>query len=161
MEAKKIYIVTSGCYSDYRIEAVFTTQDKANDYVQQHGADCDIEEYELDGEVVKEEKSWRVAFYLDKDFNLEKHTQDAYVCSTLDYKYKDTCHVAIYPTMNVINFYVVADSMDRAVKIASERFAAIKSNDYIWSRLTTPYTTNRYGLPLFERFNTKTNEFTK
>lgn len=161
MDAKKIYIVTSGCYSDYRIEAVFTTQDKANDYVQQHGTDCDIEEYELDGEVVKKEKLWCVEKRLDKDFNFEKYALFASVCSTLDYKYKDTCHVALYPTMNVINFYVDADSMDRAVKIASERFAAIKSNDYIWSRLTTPYTTNRFGLPLFERFNTKTNEFIK
>lgn len=159
---KKIYIVTSGCYSDYQIEAVFTTEEKANEYVQQHGTDYNIEEYDVDEEVVKSEKSWSVEFYLDKDFNLGNYPPTASCASwrnTIDPK--DTCHVSLYAGMNAMNFKVVTDSLDKAIKIASERLAAIKSNDYIWSRLTTPYAKSRYGVPQFERFNTKTNEFTK
>jgi len=30
---KKVYIVTSGCYSDYRIEGVFSTEEKAQEYI--------------------------------------------------------------------------------------------------------------------------------
>ena len=164
MNANKIYIVTSGCYSDYHIEAVFTTQDKANDYVQQNGTDYNIEEYELDKEVFKVEKLWRVEFTLNKDYGYDKRSSVAASALSNDTSYKyyeDTCGISQYTTWYVVSFYVSADSMDRAIKIASERFAAIKSNDYIWSRLTTPYTTDRFGLPLFERFNTKTNEFTK
>lgn len=157
MNNKKIYIVTSGCYSDYHIEAVFTTQDKANDYVQQHGTDCDIEEYELDGEVTKQVQVWRIEFNIEK-----KELSYATICYKAD-EYRDTCRIIRYLRGggSLIWFFVDADSMDKAIKIASERFAAIKSNDYIWSRLTTPYATNRFGLPQFERFNTKTNEFIK
>lgn len=59
----------------------------------------------------------------------------------------------------LVVFWIDADSMDRAVKIARERFAAIKANEYIWQRLTTPissFLSNEY-----ESFNIKTNEFTK
>ena len=158
MEVNKIYIVTSGCYSDYHIEAVFTTQDKADDYVQQHGMDYVIEEYDIDEEVTKQVQLWRVDF----DINT-KEISDAQPVFCYTDQYRDTCHVVQYLITGneLILFYVDADSMDRAVKIACERFDAIKSNDYIWSRITTPYTTNRFGLPQFERFNTKTNEFTK
>lgn len=158
MNAKKIYIVTAGCYSDYSIEAVFTTQDKANDYIQQHGTDYNIEEYELDEEVTKQVQVWRVEF----KFNIDtKELSECVTCYKAE-EYRDTCRVIRYlHSENLFLIYVDADSMDRAVKIASERFAAIKSNDYIWSRLTTPYATDRCCIPQFERFNTKTNEFTK
>ena len=157
MDAKKIYIVTSGCYSDYHIDAVFTTQDKANDYIQQHGIGYEIEEYDIDEEVTKQVQVWRVEFNIDT-----KELCDAGTCYHAD-EYRDTCRVIRYlhGGGSLIWFFVDADSMDKAVKIASERFAAIRANDYIWSRLTTPYTTDGCCIPQFERFNTKTNEFIK
>ena len=54
-------------------------------------------------------------------------------------------------------FYVQSETMDKAIKIASERLAAIKSNDYIWLRLIRPELVNRNAV--YERFNVKTNEF--
>ena len=49
-ETKKIYMVTSGCYSDYCINAVFSTREKAEEYIDGGNAysDSDIEEYDLD-----------------------------------------------------------------------------------------------------------------
>ncbi len=48
----KIYVVTSGCYSDYNIEAVFSTETIAQSYIDKgiaFGADKkSIEEFELD-----------------------------------------------------------------------------------------------------------------
>ena len=41
----KIYIITSGCYSDYMIEQVFLNEEKAKSYCKFH-TDCRIEEFE-------------------------------------------------------------------------------------------------------------------
>lgn len=43
----KIFIVTDGTYSDYHIEAVFSTKEKASAYCALHGYDY-VEEYEVD-----------------------------------------------------------------------------------------------------------------
>ena len=44
----KVYIVTSGSYSDYGIKACFSTLEKADRYVSIPGVDGNVEEYELD-----------------------------------------------------------------------------------------------------------------
>lgn len=154
---KKIYIVTSGEYSDYGIEAVFSTKEKANEYVQQNGTEYHVEEYDLDEEVVKETKLWFIEF--------EMESQEIKRVSPITYdidKKKDTCKVTEYLSFNpYITFYVEAETMDRAIKIASERFASVKANEYIWLRLTRPYSMDRYGKKMFEKFNVKTNEFIK
>lgn len=53
----KVYIVTKGCYSDYEIEAVFTSLRKAELYVagcknNKYSNDFDIEEYETADEKI-------------------------------------------------------------------------------------------------------------
>lgn len=158
---KKIYIVTSGEYSDYSIDAVFTTKEKAVDYVEQHGTDYNIEEYNLDEEVEKKTQLWCIVFRVE-DVKL----CEACPSSCCDgNKVLDTCSVfesfGYRGAESYIRFYVDADSMDRAVKVASERFAAVKANEYIWIRLTRPYELDKYGHNKFESFNVKTNEFIK
>lgn len=152
----KIYIVTSGEYSDYGIDAVFSTKEKADEYIQQHGTDYHIEEYDLDEEVIKYTRLWRIEFNISDGMFHEACVRD--------YKQevvRDTCNVEQYLQGTYINFYVDADTMDKAVKIASERFTAVKANEYIWLRLTRPYAISRYGSDRYETFNIKTNEFTK
>mgnify|MGYP007012632358 CR=1 FL=1 len=61
---KKIYIVTEGEYSDYHICAVFATREKAEEYVQSKGTDYKIKEHDLDEEIKREVKWWRVVFRL-------------------------------------------------------------------------------------------------
>lgn len=48
-----IYIVTSGSYSDYGIDAVFSSEENAQTFIDQNSPflDMGIEEYELDGRV--------------------------------------------------------------------------------------------------------------
>jgi len=44
----KVYIVTSGCYSDYSIERVFLDKEKAEKYVSvSHRNDMSVEEYDI------------------------------------------------------------------------------------------------------------------
>lgn len=156
---KKIYIVTHGEYSDYEIDAVFTTEEKAVDYVEQHGTDYKIEEYDLDEAVEKKKQLWYIEFWVEDGELLEAHPT-----SRNRNEVVDTC--CIFEPFNMeekhyIRFYIDADSMERAVKIARERFAAVKANEYIWLRLTRPYKIEMYGYKEYERFNVKTNEFIK
>ena len=48
----KIYIVTSGCYSDYTIEKVFTDRAKAEEYKAWLRDSNDIEEYETEDDLI-------------------------------------------------------------------------------------------------------------
>lgn len=154
----KIYIVTSGEYSDYEIEAVFTTKEKAVEYVEQNGTRYNIEEYNLDEEVEKKTQLWSIEFCVE-DGKLCEASPTSYDRN----KVIDTCFIfdtfGYRKEIPYIRFYVDADAMDSAVKIARERFASVKSNDYIWLRLTRPLFVN--GKTQYEIFNIKTNVFTK
>ena len=74
---KKIYIVTSGEYSDYGIDAVFTTKEKAVEYVEQHGTNYNIEEYNLDEEVEKKTQLWYIEFCVE-DSELHEASPTSY-----------------------------------------------------------------------------------
>lgn len=56
----KVFIVTSGCYSDYQIEAVFSTNEKAEEYIDSHRYPDEfrIEEYCIDDEISIEEQTY-------------------------------------------------------------------------------------------------------
>lgn len=152
---KKIYIVTSGEYSEYHIDAVFSTKELAEDCIQQNGTDYRIEEYNLDEEIDRNTKLWRVEFDI-KDGEFKEASVRDYAADD----FRDTCYVSEYFRSHRINFFVATETMNKAVKIASERFAAVKANEYIWQRLTKPYGMS-YGWNRYETFNIKTNEFTK
>jgi hypothetical protein len=51
MQRKKIFIVTSGEYSDYHIEGVFSTKKLAEEFVATLSRDARVEEYALDEKV--------------------------------------------------------------------------------------------------------------
>ena len=123
----KIYIVTSGEYSDYTIEAVFSTKEKAEEYVQQHGTNYRVEDYDIDKEVKKETKIWRVKMRFD---NFEvSDCLDGLYGDGWDYDSKDTFEYYLdWNKKEYIRLYIEADCMDRAIKIASERIAQIKAN---------------------------------
>lgn len=153
---KKIYIVTRGEYSDYKIYAIFTTKEKANAYIQQNGTEYNIEEYNLDEEVKKKTQLWRIIFNIE-----DGKLYGASPISCDRNKVVDTCYIKLlWKKLNII-FYIDADAMNRSVKVASERFAAVKANEYIWLRLTRPYGIDCRGQGMYESFNVKTNEFIK
>lgn len=121
----KVYIVTSGEYSDYHIDAVFSTELRAKEYIQQHGSDHTIEALTVDEEIKKENKLWEVDMTYDGF---------AIVSCTLPWgRYqKDTfCIYDRYDESRVLTQYIEADCMDRAIKIASERIVQIKANEHL------------------------------
>ena len=52
----KVYVCTSGCYSDYCIHRVFLDKDVADKYKQMLYDGNDVEEYETDDELIRNSK---------------------------------------------------------------------------------------------------------
>ena len=130
-----IYIITSGDYSDYSIEAVFSTREKAEEYLQYHDDEYRIEEYELDKDIEREEGSWMVRIGLsDNKVRVEKHFsvfKDSILMNTV-------CLKETKYSMKKNTFFVTwvwTDTKDRAIKIARERLVAARSNEVVWLRL--------------------------
>ncbi len=133
----KIYIITSGEYSDYCIQAVFSTKKKAQEYRQQHGTDFSIEIFDIDEEVKKEIKIWRVTMRFD-NFKVFECTTGLWGNGWGSHM-KDTFYYWLdWEGTEYIRLYLEADCMDRAIKIASERIAQIKANkDMLYAKAFT------------------------
>ena len=70
----KVYIVTTGSYSDYRIEGVFSSKRRANAFIRRRHNNGDVEEYEVDA--FARERIHTVYFVrLDYDGDLENRSQ--------------------------------------------------------------------------------------
>ena len=121
---EKIYIVTSGEYSDYQINAVFSTGEKAKEYVDAHGSDYHVEEYPVDAEVKKNESIWLVSidWKTGEALSANPVNYDSYYTDKVDnVQYKDTGFD------KYLDIFLESDSMERAKKVASERFMQVKA----------------------------------
>lgn len=71
MSEEVAYVVTSGDYSNYRINRVFSSRELARKYIEGRGpysGDAEIEEWPIDGESRGDYRSpWDVTFLADRD----------------------------------------------------------------------------------------------
>jgi hypothetical protein len=72
----KVYVVTSGCYSNYGIEEIFSTKEKAQEYINlvneydAYALNVEIEEFELDPVVkVKNPHKFKYFYYIHMNRN--------------------------------------------------------------------------------------------
>ena len=149
MEKKNIYIVTSGCYSDYHIERVFSTKEKAEEFLDMKDDDYDLAVFPLDEDLPpRKTKLWRVVLGLNT-----KKVLVCYIC--FDKTMKDLVQFDKdrYDEKNSIEFYIETCSRRRAKKIASERYGAVIANE----QTMYPYLRQRVlegdGYPYYD-FNT-------
>lgn len=126
----KVYIITYGDYSDYTICAVFSTIDKAEDYIRQHGNTFRIEEYLLDEEVEQSE-IWCVEIGM-----LSHNTRQCESCSDSWSRERVDKFRVFGPLFSYsewsIKMLLRADSMNMAIKVANERVAQIVANKDIF-----------------------------
>lgn len=122
----KVYIITYGSYSDYSICAVFSTIDKAEEYIQQHGNMFRIEEHLLDEEV-KQSEIWSVEIsMLSHKINQCESCSDSWSVERVD---KFRIFEPVFRNSEwTAKMFLRADSMDRAIKVANERVAQIVAN---------------------------------
>ena len=114
----KIYVVTKGSYSDYHIVAATLDKEKAEKIAKKYSDgwdDCEVEEYEDSEEILK--TVWFIIF--------KKNTSDIDECrevSNVGYALHHLNEVSIY-RWNQLSVYIAADTMEEAIKIASEKRA--------------------------------------
>lgn len=126
----KVYIITYGIYSDYSICAVFSTLDKAEEYIQQHGNTFRIEEHLLD-EAVEQSEIWSVEIGMSSHKIKQcESVSDSWHNDKLD-KFRIFEPVLSSDEWS-IKFVLRADSMNRAIKVANERVAQIVANKDIF-----------------------------
>lgn len=129
METKKVYVVTSGDFSDYQIVGIFDSREKAEEYIN-YSANSDlneIEEYNLNELPDKSEK----VFALRSEFDVINFEVIGYGSDPNHYQ-DLMCRVgdAGWGPRNVVVFYVCADTRERAIKIASERLRQVKAEEH-------------------------------
>jgi hypothetical protein len=122
----KVYIITYGDYSDYSICAVFSTRDKAEEHIQQHGNTFRIEEHLLDEEIEQSE-IWSVEIGMSSHkINQCVSCSDGWSSERVD-KFR-VFEPIFHNSEWSIKMLLRADSMNRAIKVASERVAQIVAN---------------------------------
>ena len=62
----KVYVVSSYDGECHHMEAIFSTQEKAEEYVKYHGTSYYVEDYDLDEPYSKEESFWEVTIDMSK-----------------------------------------------------------------------------------------------
>ncbi len=123
----KVYIVTSGEYSDYSIQGVFPEADKAKAEEYARLCNGNAEEWDLSGEWTKDQGKFQFGFGLDGSILYEKY--EPHIESLTDLNVSQHCHhhegvtgpLCIYVTINRGN-------RDLALKIASERYTRIRAS---------------------------------
>jgi len=124
----KVFVVTSGTYSDYGIDAIFTTRELAQSFIDAFEAnkwhEMDIEEWDLDPNE-KHLKQNRKPYFLR--INKEGEVTDLEVADS-SYGFKqDIPEAEISYTANFewMNINCFADDENHAIKIAGEKRSQI------------------------------------
>ena len=119
-EEGKIFIVTSGEYSGYSIDRVFSARKKALEYLDTCDNNYRLEVYDIDEPVERNMHIYKVTFELDKKKVID-------VAFYYNKSNKDLIHIGsrCFNQIKTLEIFVESDSRKRALKIASERYGAI------------------------------------
>lgn len=115
-EEGKIFVVTSGSYSDYRVERVFSTRKKALEFLDTKDDKYTLEVFDLDEPIERKTHIYEISFKLEKKKVVRVSAYES------EYRCKDLIHVGATRTLDI---FVESDSRRRALKIASERYGAV------------------------------------
>lgn len=124
-EPKTAYVVTSGEYSDYHIDGVFSDKEKADFFADKDG-DRSVEEYDIDDEQMLRQENWyEVKIYVGESLE----TKDISVLK-LSYCSGNKIFDAVMfaktgEDSRYFSFYLAAINRGKAKAIALERFHAL------------------------------------
>jgi hypothetical protein len=128
----KVYIVTTGCYSDYAISAVFSTEEKAkkycryNDDNQEDGiesGDYTVNEWDIDKDVPDMPKDmFPYEVKMDRDV-------DYLLCEKISFERIQSNDKKTIFENNMMYTRMLAMDEEHAIKIANERRAMFIANN--------------------------------
>ena len=123
-----IYAVTTGDFSDYHTVGMFSTKEKAEDYIENlmYPNEYNIEEYTLDElQPNKSEKMFCV--HIDyEDFNARIVSRD----STNNPRVEGLQNTFQMTDSGEVKMFFISNDPKRAIKIASERLGQIKAEEW-------------------------------
>ena len=118
------YVITSGEYSDYRIQAVFSTQELAQSALR-HYNDAQIEEFSVDPDYpTRSDGLIGYQCYGWSDMSIRPFPR-----SLEEMSRQNTEKVRTLDGTDTQSIYVWAKDHDHAIKIASEKFAQQRAID--------------------------------
>ncbi len=121
----KVYVVTSGDYSDYHIDGVFTTEANANLFAEKDSA-RGIEEFDTDEERLLQQKHWWKVYI---ELSLESKVGTASVYSIGNWHWDECFDTVSFSQGDNKNptfcLTVAANKKEKARAIALERFHAL------------------------------------
>ena len=89
----KVYVVTTGAYSDYTIEKIFTDKAKAEEYKEWLYDSNDIEEYETEDDFVVVDKFYKITVTYDVHDNHDTTPNvNVYKCTKQDVYQTNICY---------------------------------------------------------------------
>jgi len=135
----KVYVVTTGCYSDYAIRSIFSTEARARDFMAMfsNGADFnDIEEFELDcgGVDMRGQRAFFVRMAKDGRVIEVEHRNSPYGFEDAVSSINEAGANGFDLSGNMILRIITTDTA-RAIKIANDRRAQLlAANEWPLSR---------------------------
>ena len=127
---KKIYVVSSGEYSDYGIDAIFDSKDLAEKYISAFDQSCydqmKIEEWELnpnENEVKKSRKAFLVRMDKQGNANEVEWRDSAFGLRNT------SLNISFTYNKELMNCYCFANDERHAVKIANEKRVQLLANN--------------------------------
>lgn len=142
---KTAYVVTSGEYSAYHIDGVFSDEEKANIFADKK-SDRGVEEYDIDDEQMLRQEDWyEVKIYIEKSLE-PKDFRVRNLSYTAGNKLFDAVMFSKTGDDNrYFSFYLVAINRGKAKAIALERFHALLAVEpshfpmLRWVRIVDPF----------------------
>jgi hypothetical protein len=141
---KKVYLVTSGSYSDYGVEAVFSTRELAKEWINGSKGDYDIEEYDLDNMEHKRRQYTLLRVDFDKSAELisyevaEDHSFSREAPNEILVESRMTWHLhKQYVVMSML--FPTGTPVQDALKVASEKRAQLVALHPVGSFLPQSY----------------------
>ena len=128
---KKVYVVTQGDYSSYRIKGVYTSRYKARKVLKLHGEDARIETYKLNdmGKYPQNMYPWRVRMDKHGDVQSVNNGSCEYFKEKHSFESND----------EILSVNVWAKNQKHAVKIVNEQRVQLIAENQWPEGIQTPF----------------------
>ena len=122
---KTAYVVTSGEYSDYHIDGVFSDKEKAVFFADKDD-DRSVEEYDIDDEQMLRQEDWyKVEIYVGESFESKDVSVRKLSYNSENKPFDAVMFSKTQKDRRYYSFYLAAVNRDKAKAIALERFHAL------------------------------------
>ena len=124
-EPKTAYVVTSGEYSDYHIDGVFSDKEKA-DFFADKDNDRSVEEYDIDDEQMLRQEDWyKVEIYVGQSLESKDVSVRKLSYNSENKPFDAVMFSKTQEDRRYFSFYLAAINRGKAKAIALERFHAL------------------------------------